>query len=335
MKLFKNVFILILTLVSPLVFAITYIVKKGDTLSEIAHKNYSGSVYGKNGSLQKLLNLNPHIKDKNFIKIGKLINLGDFENERGLASEQVNITVAEKPNVIPPVIESKIENKPQEKISNNKNYLSTVTIAPIVFFTRIDSTDIATNAKALLISNINYGVKFNWEQNWSDDTSTYQELKTAQLSFTDNLTSSTIIENKNVSVSGIGIGANFNRTNSISWGAKVNYGQEIYARGKSSSNSVILDSVSVPAASIYARFKLANRGPFALSADLEAKSLLAAETSNYTTSTGTGYVGKLGFSQDKEKYKMGCDLFYKQQQQDSSIMQAIRKDIGLELYFRW
>ncbi|MBL6991179.1 MAG: LysM peptidoglycan-binding domain-containing protein [Bacteriovoracaceae bacterium] len=46
---------------------LTYTVKPGDTLSEISQDHLPGKIYGPNGSLARLLDLNPQIKNPNLI----------------------------------------------------------------------------------------------------------------------------------------------------------------------------------------------------------------------------------------------------------------------------
>lgn len=338
MKLLKKLIITYALILSPIAFALTYVIQKGDTLSEIAQKNFSGPIYGKNGSLQKILILNPTIKDKNKIKYGKIIDLGPFDLQRNIANTSTEEKIELKPITEPTSkVESPHSNEAKDRNDNApiEKLFSNLKIVPMVFFARIDSTDINTQAKAIIISNMSYGIKLNWEQNWSEDTSTFQEISSSQITFLENQSSSITIENKAVVANQLGLGANFRKSKEISWGAKLNYAQEVFPRGQSTASSIVLDSVSLPEAALYAKFKLAQRFPFQLTADLEAKSLLGGETTNYSINPGTGYLGRIGFEQDKEKYKFGCGVYYSQQQQDTSVMKSNRKDVGLEINFSW
>lgn len=83
-----------------------YEVQVGDTLSEICQKWYSGAkVYGKGGALQKIIALNPIIKNPNRIKVGQKIALrkgvleSNLSNARSIASEmptQLDLVKKEK-----------------------------------------------------------------------------------------------------------------------------------------------------------------------------------------------------------------------------------------------
>jgi hypothetical protein len=48
-------------------------VQKGESLSEISEREVGRPVYGKRGSLQKLLHLNPQVKNPNYIRVGQWI----------------------------------------------------------------------------------------------------------------------------------------------------------------------------------------------------------------------------------------------------------------------
>lgn len=73
------IFSLILSLaVSSTAWAITYVVGKGDALSKIAKQYYpSERVYGKNGSLNKVLAANPSIKNPDLIFPGQALEVGE------------------------------------------------------------------------------------------------------------------------------------------------------------------------------------------------------------------------------------------------------------------
>jgi hypothetical protein len=52
-----------------------YTIKKGDTLSKIALLSFGNPVYGRKGSLAKVLKMNPHIKNMHRIWSGQHLNL--------------------------------------------------------------------------------------------------------------------------------------------------------------------------------------------------------------------------------------------------------------------
>lgn len=144
--------------VVQIVLAASYVVKQGDTLSTIADKNFEGRVYGRNGSLSKLISFNPQITNPNIIVVGQSIELGEnLSSDQSLAEVQ---KVPDQPN------DSSVETKerlPAEESWTEQTYLR---LSPIFGYRRIDSTIGANSATAL--SNLGYGINLDWQQRWDD-----------------------------------------------------------------------------------------------------------------------------------------------------------------------
>ncbi len=68
-------------------WAYTYVVKKGDVLSRVVHELVPGQVWGKHGSIKKVIALNPHVKNPDFIFPGDKIKIEAVEN---IVSEETN-----------------------------------------------------------------------------------------------------------------------------------------------------------------------------------------------------------------------------------------------------
>jgi hypothetical protein len=63
-------------IINPLFAEEVYVVKKGDVLSKIIKKNYPDKkIFGRNGMLKSILQINPHIKNPNLIFINQKITL--------------------------------------------------------------------------------------------------------------------------------------------------------------------------------------------------------------------------------------------------------------------
>ena len=79
MSRFWKLFIFAISILAvPSAFAILYTVKKGDVLSKIAQSHIEGPVYGKSGSLNRILKQNASIKDPNVLYAGQTIELEDL-----------------------------------------------------------------------------------------------------------------------------------------------------------------------------------------------------------------------------------------------------------------
>ena len=73
--------LLALSLITTVVHAETFIVKKGDTLSQVAEQFLGKPIYSSKGSLRKLIALNPQIKNPNFIRPGQIIYVSTTTEE--------------------------------------------------------------------------------------------------------------------------------------------------------------------------------------------------------------------------------------------------------------
>lgn len=74
-------------IMKPLSAGEIYVVKKGDVLSKLVKRNFPKErIFGKNGMLQKILLINPHIKNPNLIFINQKIEL--IENNTTVALEK-------------------------------------------------------------------------------------------------------------------------------------------------------------------------------------------------------------------------------------------------------
>jgi len=153
-KLIKSSPLLLVTLMveaQPL----TYIVKGKDTLSTIAKRSLKGALYGKNGSLNKLLTLNSHIKNKNLIFPGTKIYIFSVEKaQRVPASEEV-----QKPSDTSlGVIE---EHNPTSHLKVGLGY----------DYFNIDAYDPENKDTATVVSEASPKIGLNWNLEWSKDWS--------------------------------------------------------------------------------------------------------------------------------------------------------------------
>ena len=78
--------ILMIIVIPLFLIANTYTVEKGDTLSEIAQDNIGKPVFGNQGTLNQLLDMNPDVDPKKYIYPGQKIKLNQ-ENSIPIQTE--------------------------------------------------------------------------------------------------------------------------------------------------------------------------------------------------------------------------------------------------------
>lgn len=100
--------------------AFSYTVKKGDTLANIVRKNYTGPVFGKNGGVAKLLEINPHIKNFDLIEPGMTLTLNKELLKPGIIDnvEQKSSATEQNPEAAEPTTEDVLEKEVSYKGKN-------------------------------------------------------------------------------------------------------------------------------------------------------------------------------------------------------------------------
>jgi LysM repeat protein len=298
--------------------SITYIVKKGDTLSEIAHKNIPGPIYGRNGSLDKILSFNPQIKNPNKIYVGAVINL-DTPSLRSVAEEH------------PPEGPARIELLPE--VPEKKTYGEFSVRAGMEFF-RLNSTDNTTGANATVLSNMNPTVALNWKQHWSDAWATNFRLNYESVNLQN--PSPRTMTSSNVGAYGFGVGVERSFSDSFTLIGSLGYDQEFFLES-ASTQTLTLDTIAIPSASLAARFDFYKRNLTNVGLEATYSYLSTGSNSLYAVSTGSAYSGMLYWHQELSSSKtvLTGEVFYRQQSQNTSLVTQTQTDVGGVLGLTW
>ncbi len=109
----------------------TYVVRRGDYLSGILRKKYpKEQIYGPNGSLSRLLHLNPKVKNKNFVLPGETIVLPDFEPLSVQPAEESETQVmSEAPAPIESPVEAVMSEETPPAVEDQMNWISRFWVA--------------------------------------------------------------------------------------------------------------------------------------------------------------------------------------------------------------
>lgn len=107
-------------IINPLFAEEVYVVKKGDVLSKIIKKNYPDKkIFGRNGMLKSILQINPHIKNPNLIFINQKITL--IKNIIPVAQEEKAQTESSAIVSSLQVIEKKLPEKLVDSSTKNES----------------------------------------------------------------------------------------------------------------------------------------------------------------------------------------------------------------------
>ena len=279
--------------------AASYVVKRGDTLSGIAHRNFSGKVYGKYGSLNKLLGLNPNLTDPDLIYPGQMLNLSKDELILGHTDAQkAKIEDSMEPKKSGPqngALSSDEKSRTFAQVEDNRqtasiaggDEYSSFQITAGLGQSRLDSTDSSTNAKSVLGSTFSPQIDAKWTQNWASGLRTFLGAGIKKESF--QTTSSThTLSGENPVLTNFELGAGL--WNTPSFNLDLSLGLESFSFVRAtSSTQLTFDRVSTPVFGAELSYKFLQSRVFSLSALAAAKYLMGSSQSSYDVKSGYGY----------------------------------------------
>jgi hypothetical protein len=319
-------------------FALTYVVKKGDTLSGIAGQTLHGKIYGETGGLKKLVLLNPDLKNPDLIFPGDKINLS--EDDYVLAEASAGLAGA---NRRPAEIEfekaadQSLEVVKPEAIApsqEEKEGYSLLETNPRFFYTRIDGIEPDNGSTGKLLSKLNYGISGSWRQLWSESFESYVTLGVTRF----NLTSATnrMLENSKQTLADLEAGVRWHLTDKTVMLFSLGAGDEIFYRA-SSTSVVTIDSVMVPKLNFGLTQDLITKKPFTLGAELKLTGLSPTSTDSYSVKTGWAYQGRLFVKQEPKSSSLtlSTGVFYGARHQNTSYVNQKRTDVGIDFGLSW
>lgn len=155
---------LALMLFVPTSFGSSYLVKKDENLSDIIHQSVPGPVWGKGGTLNRTLKLNPWIKNPNHLLPGQVV------------------TLPLKLPLTPPIVHLE------------KNALSQTSFFFLTPYTELNSlevVEIETGNRAVVSCSSHFGIEAKYLHSWSSESRSHLRLKAGRISFDPVLTNGT------------------------------------------------------------------------------------------------------------------------------------------------
>lgn len=302
-----------------------YIVKKGDTFSEIIWHKVGSPLCGKNGNLSKLISLNSHIKNPHKIKPGQKIM---FEQPRTIAQDDIS---AESPEE---VIVEKPESSEASVSKENLDPYSSYSIAPSFYFSTINGKESSNSTKAELVSNLNFVVNGTWSQNWSNkfSTSLQASIRREEYYSFEGIT----LDNKSLIQGSFGVGARYKFSDKFTFKSLLGYSQETFYRA-TSINTLAIESVALPKLMMGVGAKLFKIHQYELNFNAQGIATASAKSGEYDIELGTGYRTSLEFSEEfvKSNKSFGCDIFYSSLSQDSGLVDQTKKEVGAGCALSW
>lgn len=290
--------------------AFSYVVKKGDTLSELAYRHIDHKVYGPKGSLKKLLASNPDIKSSDLILVGQNINI-PLPYKRDIAS------VPEMQGERTPLA------KPKQSL-----YLGTY-----LGNASISSKDTVTGSTEKAASNIGQGFHAVWTQHWSDNLSFFVvgSLKRYKFSVGRGRT----LADESVTQAYVGTGLNIKVSDRVTMTPGLGIGESLILSSLST-NALEIKKAVIPAASLSTKVDLVKfKSGYTLHSNLRLGALLPKTHTDYKTELGTfGQLG-VGSGFNVKGMRVNVETSYTHRSIDVGTAEQTSKDLGITLGVGW
>lgn len=305
-----------------------YYVKKEDTLSEIALKHFGQPVYSKNGSLYKLLNLNPQIAHPKKIFPGDVIYVNKIK--RTMASENDEFTskeVIRLHNEQETKTESKNESLDEPKSKNSLAYHLLLGAT----YNALTSTQKSNNAEAYVYSNLSPKLEVGMIFNWDKKTQTGFILSNNFYEF--NIINNFILNNKKANESRLSFFYQTSTSNFI-YKFSLSANNNLLLKTKSLNTLEIVNTINLEL-ELGLSYILMKNENMKLSFGIESGSLAPFDNNDLQYTDGVFYKAVINqtFSVNHKLY--GAKFYYLQKNMNTIEVKANRKQLGLDLYWQY
>lgn len=315
---------------------LVYVVRTGDTLSTIAQKQIGSPIFRKgDGSLFKLLKMNPTVKDADLIFPGQRLVIRSSEAQN-LASEETKyqnsfatsprqVASSEtEPDKNPPESAQKACEVPAEKSkaleSKEPEIPHQLFLDASMGITTLTSTDGSSTTGATLYSAQDLGIQAGWQQQWTDSFSTKMSARFRSIDFQPPTSSTKSVSDSKKLTTGLSLEAETEFTPKFSLVFGTSYNQELFLRGLTSS-SVTVDSVAIPKFTLGAEYQIYQVGKTSVGVNAAFDYLLGTSTDGYTVRSGMAYQGgfylKRLYGMDKS---VELNVTYRDRAQNTSLV---------------
>lgn len=303
-----------------------YKVQAGETLSHIAEtikgRNPGSRIYGRQGILAQLLQLNSHISNPNLILV---------KQEIRVASPLVASVVGEK-----------IPAETNERAGPSRTPAASVPMEPtgdeaekVPFggrlgltyqFTELYALDKATGASADLRSKNDVKATVAMEQDWGDGLGTFFAFGLRRVDFEAPTNATKTLRMESKSLAEISAGASHRLSDKIALKYSLTYGKQLFLRGMSS-NLLSIDAVALPRADAGLSYDLYRRGQTTLVIEGGGAYFGGAKTDTYDVNSGYGYGAALGLDRRSGDKTLSFRAGYRRREQGNTFVKLRESNV--------
>jgi len=207
-----------------------------------------------------------------------------------------------------------------------------IKVVPRVGFSKITGTDAGSKASGEVFSDVNTGIRLSWEQVWSKsfETEFFVDLENQKFETNPGRT----LENDNNFLVNVGIGSKYFFTNSFYTNSEFAYGAETYLNAPTTT-TLRIDKANTAKGKIGLGYTLAELSPFAFSAEMGARAILGADIENYSSKTGYGYYGLINLDQKYKSKILRGSIEYESIDKDTSLFNQNHQNIRFNFGIIW
>lgn len=327
-----------------------YVLSEGETLSQVASRAFPGRIYGRHGSLQKLLTLNPSIENRDRIYAGQKIIIFNLDSSLTLSNQSdvpaparelattvaaveptepvVELTAA--PPKTPAPAKTAVPTEPAtpsakpapEKTTDPKseNVDHRAKFFAGYRFTTLHAVDKTTNTNADLFTSHDVVVGSAWQQKWSEEFGTFFEFSARNLDFVPSASANKNLVNTSKTLFSLSVGGQSQLSERISLRYSMSYGSQLFIRGVNS-NSISVDSLAVPSIGAEGLYRLFAKGRTSLGLAASASYLFATEGETYNALAGSLFGGALYLRRENLEGKaLSLKVGYQVRNQETSAL---------------
>ncbi|MBY0369788.1 hypothetical protein K2X33_03815, partial [bacterium] len=212
---------------------------------------------------------------------------------------------------------------------------STLMVQTQFSYSAWQGVDTRDNTTATLLSRTNAGAQITWTQNWNACWKTFQSVGFTRYEIAPDTGSNLPIRNATLWAPRYTLGGIYSPHDGMELGALVGYSQQLYYHSETAVLGVTLDGLMAPVMEIWWGQRLLKLKPFDVRAELRVLSVLPVSNSAYSTHFGLGYRARIEIGQTFQAMRVFAGGGFTYLNQNSSILQLNRRDIGFEVGIQW
>ena len=301
-------------LACSLTFADVYVVRPGDTASDILFKNVEGRIYGRGNNLSKLLMYNPHIVDPDNIAVGETLR---FPKEFTLLSKSV------KPEQQSPTKAKEKTNTEARPSANHQSLFFGLEFGSM----SLSATESATGENEVATSDLAYGATVRWVHNWSEKLNFFLNGSISKYKF--QVSEGKDLEEESVSKAYAGVGINHKYNNKHNFEFEAGLSESLILTSNSSTEleieKVVIPKLTTSGTHTIARFT----SGYGLNASWGAGAFLPSSQPSYDTElTSFWKFGASSFYEQNGK-RFSVSLSYGQESIETDNIEQTNKEIAI------